>query len=102
MCVAEESVYLPHKGGCGRVGEYLERVHIDIAAFVPAAFAGGRGYVYVVAAYYLCGIYMAAARHIGKAGAIKCPGWWQRTRIKEINARIINVQDVAHQISMSL
>ena len=73
MCVAEESVYLPHKGGCGRVGEYLERVHIDIAGSVPVAFAGGSVYVYVVVVNYLCGKCMAAARHIGKAEAIKCP-----------------------------
>ena len=30
-CVAEKSVYLPHKEGRGQACKYLERVQVDIA-----------------------------------------------------------------------
>jgi len=47
-CVAAKSVHLPHKEGRSRAGEFLERVHIDIAGPMPVKSAGGKSYLYIV------------------------------------------------------
>jgi len=57
-CVAAKSVHLPHKEGRSRAGEFLERVHIDIAGPMPVKSAGGKSYLYIVVDDYTRAVYV--------------------------------------------
>ena len=57
-CVAAKSVHLPHKEGRSRAGEYLERVHIDIAGPMPVRSAGEKVYLYLVVDNYTRAVYV--------------------------------------------
>ena len=63
VCVAGKSVHLPHKEGCERVGDYLERVHIDIAGPMPVMSAGGKEYLYIIVDNHTRAVYTRAIHH---------------------------------------
>jgi hypothetical protein len=66
-CVAAKTSHSPHKEGRERAGEYLRRVHIDIAGPMPVRSASGKEYGYIVVDDYSRAVYTRPLRHKSEA-----------------------------------
>jgi transposase InsO family protein len=69
-CVAAKSVHFPHKEGRNRAGEYLGRVHIDVAGPMPMKSAGGKEYEYVIVDDYSRAVYTRPLRLKSEAAEV--------------------------------
>ena len=66
-CIAAKAVHFLHKERYSCAGEYLGRVHIDIARPIQVKSAGGKEYEYIVVGDYTRAVYMWPPRLMSEA-----------------------------------
>ena len=61
-CIAAKAVHFPHKEECRCAGEYLGRVHIDLARPMQVKWGGGKEYEYIAVDDYTREVYTQPLR----------------------------------------
>ena len=62
VCIAAKAVHFPHKERCSCAGEYLGRVHIDIARPMQVKSTGGKEHEHIAVDDYTRAVYTQPLR----------------------------------------